>query len=328
MIFCRVNSKVQSKCPQIILKICNQSLSFFVGWSVCLSLFFEGQHELRTDPLSTCGGVSSSQTHWHTDWLRVVMCFAVDSLHAWAQLQAVSSTFRSAARAPMVLSHFKLRPARPSVLIRAVGVRHAHVDCGRSYIPNLFIETYPLNTFLRNLPVGLLSLTLEGAFIPGLAVLDRCSNLRTLYINDCFFTSLERFPHLPGLRCLVMQGVDQFARFRIHIPSLAPLQGLQSLVVEMSSVSDTHLEDISTMKELHTLVLRPCLVTDAGVKLLARLPSLEQLAVSSCGLTDVALGHVAEFPSICVLVVEGCPSLSPHSIAALLRSRPAMTVIS
>lgn len=301
---------------------------FYVRKSTFLSpLFLKDHTNFRTDPSPSCG-MPSSQTHWHTDWLRVVMCFVVDSLHAWTQLQAVNSTFLVAARAPMVLSHFKLRPARPSVLTRAVGVRHVHLDCRRSRIPNLFVETYPLNAFLRNLPVGLLSLTLQGAFIPGLAVLDQCSNLRTLCINDCFFTSLERFPHLPDLRCLVMQGVDQFARFHIHIPSLAPLQGLQSLVVEMSSVSDAHLGDISTMKELHTLVLRPCLVTDAGVKLLARLPALEQFAVSSCGLTDAALGLVAEFPSICVLAVGGCPSLSPHAIEALRRSKPVMTVIS
>lgn len=277
--------------------------------------------------------MSADITQWHTDLLRVVMCFAVDSLHMWAQLQAVSSRFRTAARAPMVLSHFNLRPARPSVLTRAVGVRHVHLNNesvagGTSRRTHVFADTYPLKTFFRNLLVRLLSLKLEGAFVPGLGVLDRCTNLKSLHINDCVFTSLERFPHLPNLQCLVMQGVDQFARFYIRIPSLAPLEGLQSLVVDWSSVSDVHIGDISTMKQLRTLVLTPCLVTDAGIKLLGLLPILEQLVVSSCDLTDAALGYIAMFPCIRLLAVGGCPSISRDGIQALRRSKPSITVFS
>ena len=276
--------------------------------------------------------MSGSITDWHTDLLRMVMCFAVDSLHAWAQLQEVSAGFRTAACSPIVLSYLTLRPMRPSVLTRAVGVRHVHLDYGcvsdsTLNYPHLFVETYPLKTFFRNLPTGLLSLKIQRAFVPGLEILDRCSNLQALHINDCVFTGLDRFPHLPHLKCLIMQGVEQFDRFYIRIPSLAPLNCLQSLIVDWSSVSDEHIKDLSSMKGLRTLVLTHCFITDVGIQQLASLPALKELVVSSQCLTDAALGYVAWFPSILFLGVQGCPNLSPSAIHSLQQSRPLLTVM-
>lgn len=260
------------------------------------------------------------------DLLRLVMCFAVDSLEAWARLQEVHSRFRTAAQAPMVLSHFTLCPARPSVVTRAVGVRHVLLERYATFRGGMR-SSFPLSLYFHNLPCNLHTLHLHGQFINGLHGLQHASRLMTLHVEDCVFVSLDSIPTLPNLRVLIMNGFEQFARFGIRIPRITNLPLLEMLAVTWSDLSDDHLHDLVAMDQLHTVLLEECLITDTGIELLAQLLALQTLNVSSLDITDASLRHIDLFPSLQTLNMSGCVNVSLEGARALSLRHTNLNVI-
>ena len=268
----------------------------------------------------------SHMSLWPLDLLRLVMRFAVDSLEAWALLQEVHSRFRTAAQAPVVLSHFTLCPARPSVIAHCVGVRHVSLERYATFRGGMR-SAFPLSLYFQNLPSNLHTLHLHGQFINGLQGLQHASRLMSLHVEDCVFVRLECIPTLPNLRILIMNGFEQFARFGIRIPRIKNLPLLEVLAVTWSDLTDDHLHDLLSMDKLHTLLLQECLITDTGIKCLARLPALRTLNVSSLDITDASLPHIELCPSLQTVDMSGCTNVSLAGARALSLRNPSLNVI-
>jgi hypothetical protein len=263
---------------------------------------------------------------WPLDLLRMVMMFCVDSLQLWALLQAVCTRFRFAARSPMVLSHFTLRPARPSVILRAVGVRHAFLDSSR-WAHGDVKATFPLDCYFQNLPTNLSTLHVRWHYVSNLTGVEHLLHLTSLEFQSCIFARLERLPRLPNLRILILNGYEQFARFGIKLPRFTELPRLEVLAVTWSNFSDDHLRDLIVLEQLHTLILQECLVTDLGIALLSHLPSLRTLNVCSALITGAALGFIPKFPSLQILDLSGCDNISPPAVHNLRLLKPNLNVI-
>lgn len=269
------------------------------------------------------------------DLLRLVMCFAVDSLETWALFQEVHSRFRAAAHSPVVLSHFTLCPARPSVVAKCVGLRHVSIGrhgsaCAMTKLFHFGMgarSSFPLPLYFQNLPSSLRTLHLHGQFINGLQGLQHVSHLMALHVEDCVFVRLECFPTLPNLRILVMNGFEQFARFGIRMPRVQNLPSLEVLAVTWSDLTDDRLHDLVAMDKLHTVRLEECLITDTGIELLAQLPALRTLTVSSLDITDASLPHIDAFPSLQTLDLSGCVNVSLEGARTLSLRHTNLNVI-
>jgi Leucine-rich repeat (LRR) protein len=255
------------------------------------------------------------------------MMFCIDSLQSWALLQEVCTHFRLAARAPIVLSHLTLKPARPSVILRAVGVRHASLE-STQWGDSIAIKAYfPIDFYFQNLPVNLKTLRVRWQFISSLTGVEHLSRLTTLEFQSCIFTRLERLPCLPNLRILILNGYEQFARFGIKLPRFTELPRLEVLAVTWSNLSDHHLRDLIVLEELHTLILQECLITDLGIALLSHLPSLRTLNVCSSLIRSAALGFIPKFPSLQILDLSGCDNIAPPAVHNLRLLKPNLNVI-
>jgi internalin A len=83
---------------------------------------------------------------------------------------------------------------------------------------------------------------------------------------------------------------------RLHLKDLTALEGLQTLSLSNTNVTDAGLKDLTVLKELKELNLAETKVTDVGLKDLAVLKGLRKLDLYKTDVTDTGIARLQKAP--------------------------------